>query len=160
MRRGIKLHKHRPCLCRDGNVFQITDGCMEILVARLDFSLLDCRGAGLGGISEKSRLWIQQFRGRDFLFVISRNLTGIWGTEAALTRSVFMMFWLQKHKRTCYIIVFIYILLVELAIICFRLCLFKDIIIIFVDIALCCCCCCCWANEQEANRTFYLNIHL
>lgn len=38
---GIKLHKHSPCLCKDGNVFQITDGCMEILVARLDFSLLE-----------------------------------------------------------------------------------------------------------------------
>lgn len=27
---------------------------MEILVARLDFSLLDCRGAGLRGISPKA----------------------------------------------------------------------------------------------------------
>lgn len=35
-------------------MFQITDGCMEILVARLDFSLLDCRGTGLRGISKKA----------------------------------------------------------------------------------------------------------
>lgn len=44
-RGGIKLHEHSPCLCKDGNVFQITDGRMEILVARLDFSLLGCRGS-------------------------------------------------------------------------------------------------------------------
>lgn len=31
------------CLRKDGNVFQITDGRMEILVARLDFSLAGCR---------------------------------------------------------------------------------------------------------------------
>lgn len=43
---GNKATQAQPCLCRDGNVFQITDGCMEILVVRLDFSLPDCRGAG------------------------------------------------------------------------------------------------------------------
>lgn len=35
-----------PCLRKDGNVFQITDARMEILVARLDFSLAGCRRAG------------------------------------------------------------------------------------------------------------------
>lgn len=35
-----------PCLCKDGNVFQITDGRMEILVARLDFLLAGCRESG------------------------------------------------------------------------------------------------------------------
>lgn len=33
-------------------MFQIIGGCMEILVVRLDFSLLDCRGAGRRGISQ------------------------------------------------------------------------------------------------------------
>lgn len=35
-------------------MFQITDGRMEILVARLDFSLVDCRGAGPRGSSQKA----------------------------------------------------------------------------------------------------------
>lgn len=35
-----------PCLRKDANVFQITDGRMEILVARLDFSLAARRESG------------------------------------------------------------------------------------------------------------------
>lgn len=35
-------------------MFQITDGRMEILAARLDFSLADCRGAGPQGSSQKA----------------------------------------------------------------------------------------------------------
>lgn len=91
-RGGIKLLEHSPCLWKDGNVFRITGARMEIHVVRLDFSPLDCRGA------EPTRRSCRNPSVKPSLFLqdspeISRDC-GSEAPAAALTRGIFMKFWL------------------------------------------------------------------
>lgn len=53
-------------------MLQITGGRMEIHVVRLDFSLLDCRGAGPRGISAEALYEADSFSSR-----LARNLLGM-----------------------------------------------------------------------------------
>lgn len=41
--RASGLWERSPCLCKDGNMFQISDAHMEIVAVRLDLWLRDCR---------------------------------------------------------------------------------------------------------------------
>lgn len=137
-RGGIKLHKHSPCLCKDGNVFQITDGCMEILVARLDFSELDCWGAGPRGISQRASHECVSSGETPFFFVIR---------VPVLHKDVFMNVELLENKRSaCY--------WHSVLVICLWSCTLGPKIVIVLH--------CCWSwqwqallgkNEQEVNRT-------
>lgn len=145
-RGGIKLHEHSPCLCKDGNVFQITDGRMEILVARLDFSLLGCRGS-----SRPTRHFLK----KETLFM-TRAQKISWECESDA-----MKFWLLQHKRRIFY---------ELnwLTICLRSCIFKPVIVNDIALPRCCCCCCCFrqratgemSRKWTGERFFYLSIHL
>lgn len=124
-RGGIKLHEHSPCLCKDGNVFQITDGRMEILVARLDFSLLGCRGS-----SRPTRHFSK--KGDSLHDQSAKNLLGMWvWWSITLMRSFFMKFWLLQHKRRIFY---------ELnwLTICLWSCIFKRVIVNDIALPRCC----------------------